>query len=352
MNLMSFRTAVALMITTGAGAVAAIVVASCGSGSPAPAYDDNGSDSGSSSGASGSSSGGGSSGSGGRSGGDMDATLVSYDGPPPNVDGGQLSCATPDGLPIKFNPMYSGFDGVHMYQVPTFVVGVDPASVTWGASDPTMVAMQPYVNGIMITTKKAGDVTIVATVGTKCGSAPLHVTQFTADDWMTGNARYNNGNDLVFTEDGGLPFDASIPADGNFSGFDAGALADAGNCMSLPPTFTNPFENPPAACTQCHGSVGNGKLFGMTLFSDVSHTPEQTGGFSDDDLTNVILHGTVPPGGYFDNTIICYPVWHQLHTWWDIATPAAQKGIVAYLRSLPPKEQLGCFDLLNPCDGG
>ena len=86
----------------------------------------------------------------------------------------QLSCSTPDGLPIKFNPIYSGFDGVHTYQVPVFVVGVDPSTVTWGSSDPTMVSFQPYVRGIMITTKKAGNVTIVARVGSQCGSAPLH----------------------------------------------------------------------------------------------------------------------------------------------------------------------------------
>ena len=82
-------------------------------------------DSGGSGGSSGSSGSNGSSGSSGsgRSNGDLDAMLVTYDGPPPNVDGGQLSCATPDGLTIKFNPMYSGFDGTHTYQVPSFVSG-------------------------------------------------------------------------------------------------------------------------------------------------------------------------------------------------------------------------------------
>jgi hypothetical protein len=277
---------------------------------------------------------------------------VTYDGPPPNVDGGHLLCATPDGLPIKFNPMYSGFDGIHSYQVPSFVQGVDPASVTWGSSDPTMVDMQPYVTGIMITTKKAGDVTIVARTSSACGSAPLHITQFSADDWNTGNARYNNGGTLVFSEDGSLPFDAS-GFDGNLSGFD-GAPPDAGNCINLPANFNNPFENPPAACTNCHGQMSNGMILGMKLFSDVSHTPEQTGGFSDDQLTNVVVHGTVPSGGYFDDSIICYPVWHQVHTWWDIASPTQQKGINAYLRALTPREQYGCFELFNAnkCDGG
>jgi hypothetical protein len=265
-------------------------------------------------------------------------------------------CATPNGLPIQFNPMYSGFDGVHTYQVPAFVGGVDPASLTWGSSDPTMVSFQPYVSGIMITTMKAGDVTIVARTSSACGTAPLHITQFTADDWNAGNARYNSNGALNFCIDGGLPFDAS-GFDGNFSGFDGAAgFGDGGNCMNLPANFTNPFECvPPPACTNCHGPVGNAKIFGMSLFSDVSHTPEQTGGFSDDDLVNVFVHGTIPPGGYFNNNIICYPNWHQFHTWWDINTPAEQKGVVSYLRSLTPKEQLGCLDLFTSshcADGG
>jgi len=149
-----------------------------------------------------------------------------------------------------------------------------------------------------------------------------------------------------------LPFDAS-GFDGNLSGYD-GAPPDAGNCINLPANFNNPFENPPAACTNCHGQMSNGMILGMKLFSDVSHTPEQTGGFSDDQLTNVVVHGTVPSGGYFDDSIICYPVWHQVHTWWDIASPTQQKGINAYLRALTPREQYGCFELFNAnkCDGG
>lgn len=298
-----------------------------------------------------SSSGGGSSGGQSDDGGPgLDATLVMYDGPPPSFADGGLACPTPDGLPIKFNPIYSGYDGVHNYQVPVFVVGVDPASVTWGASDPTMVSLQPYVSGIMITTMKAGDVTIVAQMGSKCGSAPLHITAFTAADWTTGSMRYNNGNPLNFDLDAAGYGDVVIPDGGfNASDFDASGI-DA--CAYAMP---NPFENPPAACTNCHGDMSNGKILGMTLFSDVQHTPEQTGGFSDDDLTNVFVNGTVPPGGYFNDTIIPYCDWHAFHTWRDISTPAEQKGMLAYLRSLTPQEQLGCLELFNLsmcADGG
>ncbi len=300
-----------------------------------------------------------------------DATVAMYDGPPPNVDGGHLLCATPNGLPIQFNPMYSGFDGTHMYQIPTFVSGVDPGSVTWGSSDPSMVAFQPYVTGIMITTEKAGDVTIVATAvndagATVCGTAPLHITQYTVDEWNLGNARYNNHNPLNFDFDAALsafkncdaslPFDASgfdgntAGFDGNVSGFDASDFD--GNVTAIAACLGNPFDKPPAACTNCHGAVGNGKIFGMSLFTDVSHTPEQTGGFSDQDLIDVFVDGVVPSGGYFDTTIVSYEEWHDFHRWADINTTEAQNGMLAYLRSLTPKEQVGCNDLFKKTGPG
>jgi hypothetical protein len=368
MNLLSFRTVLALAIAAGGGALP--LIASCGNTTPAGL--DNGS---SGSTASGSSSGsshsggsgqpdGGSSGSGSSGGtsddgsGGVDATLVMYDGPPPMIvaDAG-LGCTTPNGLPIRFNPMYSGYDGTHNYQIPTFVPGTDPSKLTWGSTDPTMVNIQPYTGrpGVMLTTKKAGDVTIVAfiTGTTTCGTAPLHIEQFTADDWNIGSARYNNGNPLVLNIDAGdSGFDGSLPEGGiDAAGFDAADLCAQVKQMMI----GNPFEGPmPAACTNCHGTMSNGMLFGMTLFKDVQHTPEQTGGFSEADLTNVFVSGTVPPGGYFDTSIVTYCLWNEFHRWTDIDTPAKQKGMRAYLRSLTPMEQVGCFELfsMNCSDGG
>ena len=94
----------------------------------------------------------------------------------------------------------------------------------------------------------------------------------------------------------------------------------------------------------------------MTLFSDVSHTPEQTGGFSEDELTNAVVNGTIPEGGYFDNSIICYP---------DLASGPPLVGhrhdgrangdsrVSSLARS---QGQFGCFDLFNStascADGG
>jgi hypothetical protein len=294
--------------------------------------------------------------------------LVLYDGAPSMVvtDAG-LGCTTPNGVTIRFNPMYSGYDGVHTYQVPTFVPGMDPSMLTWGSTDPSMVDIQPYTGrpGMMLTTKKAGDVTIVVFVkGTStCGTAPLHIEAFTPDEWNLGNDRYNNGNGLTLTIDGSTfdgAFPDALPDGAPFpeGGFDASAyIPDAANLCATAMNYGNPFENPPAACTNCHGTMSNGMLFGMSLFMDVQHTPEQTGGFSDSDLTNVVVNGTVPTGGYFDNSIIDYCTWHSFHTWMDISTPDQQKGINAYLRSLTPMEQVGCLELFtagNPMcsDGG
>jgi len=82
----------------------------------------------------------------------------------------------------------------------------------------------------------------------------------------------------------------------------------------------------------------------MGFLNDVSNTPEQTGGFSDQDLLNIILNGVVPDGGYFDPNIISPTNWHMLHRWTDI-TPDQQKGIVVYLRSLPPAAQKGSANI-------
>ena len=69
----------------------------------------------------------------------------------------------------------------------------------------------------------------------------------------------------------------------------------------------------------------------------IAHTPEQTGGFSEDNLTNAFYNATIPDGGTFDNTIVQYCVWHQAHLWRDIDTPEKQTGMRAYLRSLTPQ---------------
>jgi hypothetical protein len=218
-----------------------------------------------------------------------------------------------------------------MFQIPAIVAA--SGDVTWTASDPTAVKWQPNpdltangYNGITITVLAApsSPVTITAQSGTLCGSALLNITSATAQDWEIGNARYNNGTSLRLPMFG--PGDGGPPP--------------MGPPPMLQPDAGSPFEQGDGgpACTNCHGPTAT-----MGFLDDVSHTPEQTGGFSDTDLIDIILHGVVPDGGYFDPNIISPANWHMLHQWSDI-TPDQQKGIVVYLRSLTPAAQKGAVN--------
>lgn len=221
------------------------------------------------------------------------------------TEGTMGNCAQ-SALSILFNPMYSAYDGVHTFQLPAIVSGIDTANVqvTWSASDPSMVAFQadPTTGGVMMTMQKAGQLTIYARAGNLCGAAPLTITAATADDWMIGSKRYNEGTVITLGGSGAQP--------------DGGAQQ--------------------AACTNCHGPTANGP------FKAVTHTPEQTGGFSDQELTDIFVRGTVPQGGYFDANIVPYPLWQAFHQW-DVGDAA--KGLVVYLRSLTPAPQKGSFNI-------
>jgi hypothetical protein len=163
-------------------------------------------------------------------------------------------------------------------------------------------------NEVMITVLRAGMTNIlVHSADGKCGFAPLIVTAATEDDWKIGNARYNNGTSLHLnaaaqTKDGSSPLEQGTGG---------------------------------PACTNCHGLTATGGPF-----TDVSHTPEQTGGFSDQELINIFTKGQFPPGAYFDQSIVLYKVWQTWHKWSDI-TPDQYRGVITYLRSLTPVPQKG-----------
>lgn len=258
-----------------------------------------------------------------------------------SADGGTDAGAAPDcsggnQLELAFSPMYSAFDGTHTFQIPVIVNGFSASSVKWSASDPTAVTLTPDVNvgGAMITVRSAPTtpVTITANVGNLCGTSVLTIDSNTADDWTAGEQRYNNGVDL------------RADAGRRFGGCDGGACADV-------------------ACTNCHGPTAAGP------FSDVAHTPEQTGGFSDSDLEAIITRGEVPgwlctgtgfnatvttspDAGYYDSTIINYCRWQSFHAW--AMTSSELSGIICYLRSLTPAPQQGSsnFGGRGPRDGG
>jgi hypothetical protein len=226
------------------------------------------------------------------------------------------SCASTTALQVVFSPMYSAYDGVHRFQVPVIVNGIDPSQVTWSTSDTSIATIQAdtTVGGGMVTVQNSGMVTITAQAGNLCGTSVLTIDSATPDEWQQGSDRYNNG--ILFSRQRG---DMGIP-DGS---------------SSMDP-----------ACTNCHGPTAMGR------FTDVAHTPEQIGGFSDDVLTGVMRDGVVPDGGYFDTTIIPYMFWHNLHQWQF--TDEDVKGVIVYLRSLTPTAQTGSanFGGMGPRDGG
>jgi hypothetical protein len=263
-----------------------------------------------------------------------------------SAGGSDNNCASPNSLVIAFNPMYSASipgSTTHTFLVPAVVQGVSGTNVKWSESDSTAVMQQadPATGGTTITVLKPGTVTIFANInGQLCGQALLTVTQATEDDWTAGNARYNNGQGLINPfammmgmGDGGVPMG---PPPGGFM------IPSASS-----PSILEPADGGPGpACTNCHGPTATGGVF-----QGIEHTPEQTAGFSDQELTDIIVNGIIPDGGYYDSTIIPYQYWQFFHKWRDL-TPAQQKGMIVYLRSLTPSPQSGKFDFGGFPDGG
>jgi hypothetical protein len=241
-------------------------------------------------------------------------------GGPGNNDAGNNNnnppaCTDSSALTILFTPMYSANDGTHKFQIPAVVDGLDNTTVTWSVSDSTVASTARddtfVMGGVMITALQGGMVTVTANANGLCGTSTLMVTAAQESDWEIGNSRYNDGVSIHFGPRGP---DAGPPGDGGMADPDGGG----------------------PACTNCHGPMANAGIG----FNDISHTPAQTGGFSDDDLVNIVVNGIVPDGGYFDESIISYQRWQAFHHWTDIG-PDQQKGIITYLRSLTPVPQMG-----------
>jgi hypothetical protein len=217
-----------------------------------------------------------------------------------------------DDLTLFFSPMFSAYvEGIDFF-VPAIVQGV--TGVRWSANPADAVYLEPdsSTGGILIKTRKAGEVQIIARAESRSGrelsgSATLTITGGTMEQWQQGADRYNN--QIMFPEfDAGIDFDGGLP-DG---GFDAGG-----------------FEIPnDLSCRGCHGS-------GAEAIS-VEHTPQQTGGYSDEQLIRIFTMGEKPPTAKF-RTGFPEGIYTRFHTW--DATEEEQLGIVLYLRHLMPKSQ-------------
>jgi len=267
--------------------------------------------------------------------GGSDSGVTSGDTGSPSGDGGACTASTT--LQIHFAPMYSAFvtDSTNQqFQVPAIVTG-GSGTATWSASDPSAVSFvaDPTTGGTVMTVKSATpSVTITAQVGSLCTSTTLNITSAVEADWNVGNARYNNGVPLVE----GCIDQNLIPV-----------LLDAGIHINLPGPPDSGCPDAGPSCTQCHGANPQGGFF-----QGVEHTPEQTAGFSDQDLVTIFTQGIVPEGGSYNPNLLPYNFWHAFHTWSDIATPEQQKGMVVYLRSLAPADEEGGLNFGELADAG
>jgi hypothetical protein len=217
-------------------------------------------------------------------------------GAPPLIGGGGQ-------LELAFSPMYSAYDGTHTFKIPAIVQNV--MADKWWIEPKEAADLVPDATngGVMITTRMAGEFTVYAQAGSLKGQAQLIVTAATPDQWVAGETRYKNNVKIT------LPMG---PPDGGMGG------------PPGPPEFPDD-----AACGNCHGAVGE-RL-------NVEHTPQQIGGYSDEELITIFMTGMKPAGSPFRSVIPPF-IYQMFHTW-GTATDEETSALVVYLRGLEPKSQ-------------
>lgn len=263
-------------------------------------------------------------------------------GPDDGFDPNDPTVGRTDALSLHFAPdMYSAYDGgENDYQIPATVTGV-MGEVEWHADPPDAVRFEPYEeaegSAILITTQAAGDVVITATVGNLYGQSTLHITQADTETWARGNLRYNNGTPAQ---------DPNVDLAALFSQRFAELQAMGVDLLNTPPEDLAMYFSDiqvvdnQSDCGNCHDPNATGvngeSPFGMFGEIDVEHTPQQTGGYSDQELINIFTMGQKPEGVGMRSNIPA-DIWQRLHRW-DMAEED-KMGIVFYLRSLPPRTQ-------------
>ena len=233
-------------------------------------------------------------------------------------------------LKLSFSPMYSAYDGVRDYQLPVTLEAaaydpqstdpVDLDSLRWNI-DSKYVSQQIYPElpgGVLLTTKAAGTTIVTAEATSKSGrrlqgTAVLNITKADAGEWALGEARYNNN----------VPLEFSDSAEANAAAWSGG--------------YPWPMD---ASCANCHN--GSNELLGVGV--SIEHTPQQTAGYSDEQLIRIFTMGAKPMGGKFHSPVFdgqpaafAERAYKQMHTW-EIA-PEVVRGIVFKLRSITPKTQ-------------
>jgi hypothetical protein len=224
-------------------------------------------------------------------------------------------------LDVVYDTTYSAFDGVHPFKVPyhvneSAVALGDWFSVPEGAvsfdEDPDLVDMGGGVIATIV--EYHPEITIGVQSGMLGGTAPLFVTEATEEQWVAGEARYDNGIDFEFPELTAAEF----------------AL------LLLDPEWSPPPPPENCSCISCHST-------GAKYF-EVQHTPTQAARFSDDELIKILTEGMKPAGIGFrilpdmlgDKT--AEQIYADYHTW-ETMDETELKGLVVYLRSLAPTGQ-------------
>jgi hypothetical protein len=225
---------------------------------------------------------------------------------------------------LSFSPMYTAFDGVHDFRVPVVPVAAPSSDLvvdSWEVVDSNGVLQKDVADifaddpsgGATLRTRKAGDYIVIAHAGDKIGCSELHIALGTPEQWSIGDALYHDPRMLS-----AKPTDLPDPVD-------------------LP-------DN--TSCDGCHGAG--------SMYLDVVHTPQQTGGFSDAWFSSLFTMGTrLRSSGPPPTVPVCLPyewsitegiplvVLRQFHV--GDASQEELAGLLLYLRSLPLMTQ-GSFD--------
>lgn len=210
---------------------------------------------------------------------------------------------------LVYDTSYTAYDGEHTYQVPFYVLDTEFELSDWSAipSDAVTIEENPdtELGGVLVTiVRPVEEITIAVHSGELGGSAPIHVTIGTPEEWEMGEARYNNGVEYTIPD------------------FDFAALLD--------PNFMPPEPPGDLACNNCHTT-------GAKYF-EIQHTPNQAAYYSDEDLVTILTEGKKPEGAPYrilpENLEHLYV---QFHTW--ESSEEERKGLIMYLRSLTPEGQ-------------
>ena len=173
--------------------------------------------------------------------------------------------------------LYSGFDGVNTYSIPLQVFkNAGPVTVTVDdMSLVSVVKMSSDNTKITYKAEKAGTTMVHAMAGGQTVSAPLTIAMYTPELNAAGKKRYTMGPDK---------------------------------------------DNP--ACQECHGA-GKGP----------DHTPSEIDADIDEDIVNTYVTGKDPEGRPVGEEFMQLLKGYK-HMW--KITDEEKKGLVVYLRSLPP----------------